>query len=185
MLIFSHMRIPWYIYAPLGLLVTCVTLFIYINDKDFHKNSTPEKTTESLREWRKDNLSLKDTQLINTPANLIEVDTRLIPKSRSVKPQHQPIKLKSSPVLQIPDISPALNSLARENLCTLLLNSDAEQMLKNNFIELAGRHNYSLNLLQARCADMAEPLFFRTREEQVYTKQARGNPIATLVTIRP
>ncbi len=125
------MRIPWYIYTPLGLLVTLLTLYICVKDNDLVTPPSPEVTAESLSQWRKDNPSLKNTELTITPTKPVDIKAK--PAPVALKPK----QTKSTPVVEIPEISPALSSLVQQNLTTVQLTSYAEHMLKNHKPQLA------------------------------------------------
>ena len=47
------MRIPWYIYVPLCLIVPCVTLYIGIKDNDIVTPPTIEQTHDSVELWKR------------------------------------------------------------------------------------------------------------------------------------
>lgn len=130
------MRIPWYIYTPLSLLVTFLTLYLCVKDKDMVTPPSPEIIAESLEKWRADNPSIRNTKLTPEPPEP-EPDLRLIePKPETIPTPPEP-EPPSVPVVKIPDISPALNSLTQQNLNSLQLTSYAEQMLKNRKHQLA------------------------------------------------
>ena len=126
------MRTPWYIYAPLSLLVTFLTLYLCVKDNDTVTPPSPEVTAESLKTWREDNPSIRNTKLSDIP-----------PKPEPAKPTPKPIlipsppKPKPAPVVKIPAISPALSSMTQQNLTTRQLTAYADQMLKNGKLQLA------------------------------------------------
>ncbi len=132
------MRIPWYIYAPLSLLVTFLTLYLCTKDTDTVTPPSHEATAESIKAWREDNPSIRNTKLSNNPP----VAPKPKPKTEPAKPDPKPAPPtppipKPTPVVKIPATSPGLNSLVQLNLTTAQLTSYAEHMLKNSNPQLA------------------------------------------------
>lgn len=138
------MRIPWYIYAPLSLLVTIGTLYLCIRDKDNVTPPSAEATAESIRIWRENNPSIKNTQLSDNPPTPPKPQTKPEPKTEPEPEKPTPIpapklnpRSTPSPVIAIPETSPSLSSLAQLNLTTQQLTTYAEIMLKNSKPQLA------------------------------------------------
>ncbi|MGJ8656490.1 MAG: hypothetical protein ACSHX6_08560 [Akkermansiaceae bacterium] len=134
------MRFPWYIYAPLSLLVTFLTLYLCVKDHDIVTPPTPQETAESLRIWREDNPTIRNTKLTDIPPATPKSQPKPKPATPKTTPKPTPEpkpKPKSKPIVKIPETSPALNSLVRLNLTTQQLTAYAENMLKNNKPQLA------------------------------------------------
>ncbi|MFT5633727.1 MAG: hypothetical protein ACI9SQ_001449 [Rubritalea sp.] len=128
------MRIPWYIYAPLGLLVTFLTLYLCIKDVDTVTPPSPKVTSESLEKWREDNPSIRNTQLKEIPSP----ESKPLPvKPKPPKPPEIEPEPKPAPVVKTPAISPALSSMTQLDLTTAQLTAYAEHMLQNNNPQLA------------------------------------------------
>jgi hypothetical protein len=129
------MRIPWYIYAPLGLLVTFLTLYLCIKDTDTVTPPSTEITAESIKTWREDNPSIRNTKLNDIPPVAPK------PKPEPPKPDPKPAapepEPKPTPVVKIPVTSPSLSFLVQRNLTTAQLTAYAEHMLKNGNPQLA------------------------------------------------
>ncbi|MFT5905532.1 MAG: hypothetical protein ACI9E1_001130 [Cryomorphaceae bacterium] len=145
---FSFMRTSWYIYAPLSLLVTFLTLYLCIKDTNTVTPPSPEVTAESLKTWREDNPSIRNTKLSDippvTPKPKPETKTKTKTKTKTepAKPAPRPLpptppKPKPAPVVKTPLTSPALSSLAQQNLTTTQLTTYAAHMLKNSNPQLA------------------------------------------------
>ena len=133
------MRISWYIYAPLSLLVIFLTLYLCIKDTDTVTPPSTEVTAESIKTWREDNPSIRNTKLSNIPPAAPK------PKPEPIKPEPKPTpkpvppepKPKPTPVVKVPVTSPSLSFLVQRNLTTAQLTAYAEHMLQNNNPQLA------------------------------------------------
>ena len=174
------MRIPWYIYAPLSLLVTFLTLYICVRNVDTVTPPSPEAIQESLNEWREENPSIRDTKLSDTPSShpiSAEVKPKPItPIPPKPKPASQPEpKPQPQPVVKIPAISPALHSLVKQNLTTKQLSSYANHMLKNNKPQLA-RLAYERIIDCARDANSSDREQAATAISKLISKTPLWNP---------
>ena len=139
MIIFTHMRIPWYIYAPLSLIVTCVTLFLCVKDNDITTPPSPEAIHNSVELWKAGYpISAESAQRVKEGIPADE------PFSTITKPKpKQPEELKPEPVvppepvidisrIALTEISPALDALIGQNFNTAQLAKYSDLMIQNN-----------------------------------------------------
>ncbi|MEZ7957564.1 MAG: hypothetical protein QMC23_12320 [Rubritalea sp.] len=137
------MRISWYIYAPLSLLVIFLTLYLCIKDTDTVTPPSTEVTAESIKTWREDNPSIRNTKLSNIPPAAPKPKPE--PSKPAPKPTPKPTpkpappepEPKPTPVVKLTVTSPSLSFLVQRNLTTAQLTAYAEHMLKNNNPQLA------------------------------------------------
>lgn len=140
------MRIPWYIYTPLTLIVTYVTLYLCIKDNDINTPPSPEATAQSLHSWKENNPSLRNIDLNTAPTK--QADNS--PKQANTKttPEHHPENKPQITTTTTPqaspqtstktlETSPSLDSLIDLNLTTTQLTTYAVNMLKLNKPQLA------------------------------------------------
>jgi hypothetical protein len=144
------MRIPWYIYSPLCLIITFGTLFLYSKDTDVVTPPSKEVILVSLQKWKENNPSLKRTQLPDfnpttdhdpkpeTNSEPVLYPTATPKEKPTTKPTNKPkTEPKIITKITIPETSPSLESLVQLNLTTQQLTSYAELTLKNNKPQLA------------------------------------------------
>jgi hypothetical protein len=129
------MRIPWYIYTPLCLIVTLLTLYFFTKDKDLVSPPGQEVIDESISQWREDNPSIRNTKLSDIPTEPAKPEPTIEPK---LKPEPQtPVEPEPEPIVEIPSISPALNFLVQENFTSAQLIALAEHLQSKGELQLA------------------------------------------------
>lgn len=134
------MRIPWYIYTPLSLLVIALTLYLSIKDDDFVTPPSPEATAEAIKKWRADNPSIKDTKLSDNDKPSAETETQpeaVEPEPTPPTPPEPEPEPEPVPVVKIPFTSPALNAFTNLDLSSRQFIAYADQKLKEDSPQLA------------------------------------------------
>lgn len=122
------MRVPWYIYIPLPIIVTCVALYLFVKDADSVSPPSPEAVHNSVELWktgypiseetiqkvRDNNQADAPVEIIQTPEPELELTPELVVDISEIN---------------LHESSPALNALVDASYSAAQLIKYSEQMM--------------------------------------------------------
>jgi len=144
------MRTPWYIYVPLCLIVTCVTLYLCVKDNDISTPPSSEQIHDSVELWKTEYpISEESVQAVK---NGTHIKNEPISNQKSTEKILQKPVIKNSPVpnskepsqpsfdpssINLTETVPALDSLLTPELSATHLAQYADLMIQQERPQLA------------------------------------------------